>query len=111
VGAMTETLRCDPAVTCQWDVPALDVQEFAGGGCSLCVSPGGTSVLICSERCGGCPCSAVSRFAVGRSDGDTSFGWDGRHESCEEHLAQVVASMINGDETVHAIVTIRWDTR
>ncbi len=79
---MTETLRRDPATTCQWDVAEPD--EFPG------------------------PCDAISQFVVERSDGDTSFGWDGKHEACEYHLAEVVAGMADGDDQVRAVVAIRW---
>lgn len=75
----------DPAITCQWDVSPADDDE------------------------GAMPCGAVSHFVVERSDGDESFGWDGKHESCEEHVAEVISSMVNGDDKVYAVVAIRWD--
>jgi hypothetical protein len=103
---MTDILYADPAITCQWDILTPDVQSAEGGGCNLCVTPGGSSIAICTERCTGYPCGAVSRFVVDRSDGDESFGWG---ESCEEHLAEVVSSMIDGDPAITAIVTVRWD--
>jgi hypothetical protein len=52
------------------------------------------------------PCMELSRFHVVRSDGDESFG---PGESCEAHLAAVVAGMINGENSVDAVVCIRWD--
>lgn len=78
-------LTWTPLITCQWDVsPAGDDEDAM-------------------------PCGAVSHFVVERSDHDPSFGWDGKHEACEEHLAVVVSSMIDGDDEVTAVVTIRWD--
>lgn|SRR5487761_935269 len=56
------------------------------------------------------PCGKPSRFLVERSDGDRSYGINGgSDESCEEHLTETVAGMIDGDENVRAVVTIRWD--
>lgn len=56
------------------------------------------------------PCGAPSRYQVARSDGDESFGINGgSDESCEEHLAETVAGMVDGDTAITAIVTIRWD--
>ncbi len=56
------------------------------------------------------PCGATSWFRVERSDGDTSYGINGGSgESCDEHLAECVAGMIDGDQDVRAIVAIRWD--
>jgi hypothetical protein len=78
-------LTVDPAVTCQWDVKPADPEDAY-------------------EVCG-----KTSRFVVERSDGDRSFGWDGKHESCEGHLAEVVAGMVDGNDQIRAIVTIRWD--
>lgn len=55
-------------------------------------------------------CGKLSRYVVARSDGDTAFGsGGGTEESCEEHLAEIVPGMVNGDEHVRAVVTIRWD--
>jgi hypothetical protein len=55
-------------------------------------------------------CGKLSRNVVARSDGDTDFGsGGGTEESCEEHLAEIVAGMVNGDDHVRAVVTIRWD--
>lgn len=82
---MTETLWRDPAVTCQWDVPDWE-------------DPGNGFV----------PCPSLSWFVVERSDGDKSFGWDGKHEACEYHLSDVIDGMLSGDEKLHAIVTPRW---
>lgn len=75
-------LFADWTITCQQDVPVFDDDPA--------------------------PCPVMSRYVVERSDGDQSFGWDGRHESCEAHLAEVVSRMVNGDD-VRAVVTIRWD--
>jgi hypothetical protein len=73
----------DPAVTCQEWVPDPE------NGPDLC--------------------TAMSRYVVERSDGDRSFGHDGKHESCEAHLAGVVTDMVAGFADVRAVVTIRWD--
>lgn len=55
-------------------------------------------------------CTKPSRFVVERSDGDKSYGTcDGTEESCEEHLADAVSGMVDGDEGVRAVVTIRWN--
>jgi hypothetical protein len=55
-------------------------------------------------------CVRPSRYVVERSDGDTSFGTNGgTEESCEQHLVEAVAGMVDGDEHVRAVVTIRWD--
>lgn len=55
------------------------------------------------------PCGKPSRFAVARSDGDSSFGANGgSEEACEEHVADAVLGMVGGDETVSAVITIRW---
>jgi hypothetical protein len=54
-------------------------------------------------------CVRPSRYVVERSDGDRSFGaGGGTEESCEEHLVETVAGMVDGDEQVRAVVTIRW---
>jgi hypothetical protein len=56
------------------------------------------------------PCGKPSRFVVERSDQDESYGVNGgSEESCEEHLAEAVTGMINGDAEITAIVTPRWD--
>lgn len=55
-------------------------------------------------------CARPSRYVVERSDGDRSFGSrDGTEESCEEHLVETVAGMVDGDEHVRAVVSIRWN--
>lgn len=55
------------------------------------------------------PCGKPSRFVVARSDGDSSFGANGgSEEACEEHLTDAVLGMVDGDETVSAVITIRW---
>lgn len=77
-------LRVDPSVTC------TGIAEDAEGATDFCGQP--------------------SRFAVERSDGDTSFGaGGGTEEVCESHLADAVLGMIGGNANVTAIVTIRWD--
>lgn len=54
-------------------------------------------------------CGKPSRFIVARDDGDESYGsGGGTEEACEEHLAAVVLGMVDGDEDVSAIVTVRW---
>lgn len=79
-------LTVDPGATCQEDIADPDDGETLIGSCS-----------------------EPSRFVVERSDRDQSFGWDGKHESCEAHLADVVLGMVGGDDQVRAVVTIRWD--
>lgn len=60
-------------------------------------------------RRAGRPCGKPSRFVVARSDGDSSFGGNGgSEEACEEHLADAVLGMVDGDETVSAVITVRW---
>lgn len=55
-------------------------------------------------------CGKPSVFIVARSDGDKSYGVNGgTGEACEGHLAEVVAGMVEGDENIRAVVTIRWD--
>lgn len=54
-------------------------------------------------------CGKMSRYVVERSDGDTSFGsGGGTEEACEEHLSDVVVGMVNGDDRIRAVVSIRW---
>jgi hypothetical protein len=56
------------------------------------------------------PCGNPSRFQVARSDGDETYGINGgSDECCADHLAETVAGMIDGDTTVTAVVTVRWD--
>lgn len=87
---ITKPLYRDPAITCQWD--ALDPDP----------DPEDENDLV--------QCNELSSFVVERNDGDQSFGWDGKHEACEYHLAEVVASMADGDAQVQAVITIRWWT-
>ena len=54
-------------------------------------------------------CRQVSRFQVSRSDGDQSYGTGGGAEACEDHLTDAVLGMVDGDEQVRAVVTVRWD--
>lgn len=55
-------------------------------------------------------CANHSRFLVERSDGDKSFGENGGStEACAGHLADAVTGMIDGDENIRAIVSIRWN--
>lgn len=61
---------------------------------------------IDDEEEGARPCGKPSRFVVERSDGDQSYM---PGESCEEHLAGTVSGMVDGDEHVRAVVSIRWD--
>jgi hypothetical protein len=66
--------------------------------------------VVDDEEDGPRPCGELSRFVVARSDGDTSFGaGGGTEEACADHLAEAVAGMVDGDEHVRAVVTIRWD--
>lgn len=78
-----------------------------------CYSDDGTNCDHPSEHrplCGTFGCVTASRFVVARSDGDPSYGSEGgSEESCEQHLVQAVAGMIDGDPDVSAIVSIRWD--
>ena len=73
--------------------------------------PPGTCCAIVEfeEDCPG-PCGKPSLFIVSRSDGDENFGGGGgTEEACEEHLADAVIGMVDGDESIRAVVTIRWD--
>lgn len=54
-------------------------------------------------------CGKPSRFIVARDDGDESYGSGGTEEAREEHLAAVVLGMVDGDEDVSVIVTVRWN--
>ena len=55
-------------------------------------------------------CTEPSRFVVWRSDFDTSYGINGgSEEACERHLAEAVAGMTGGDESIRAVVAVRWD--
>ena len=38
-------------------------------------------------------------------------GYDLLHGELQEHLADIVPGMVNGDDHVRAVVTIRWDKR
>lgn len=80
-------LSFDPAVTCEWDDK-------------------------CPCDCGECSvhCTEPSRFQVVRSDHDGTWHANGHAtESCERHLAPIVACLMGGDGKVHAEVTMRWD--
>lgn len=68
------------------------------------------SAVVPDEEEDAVPCGALSRYQVARSDGDESFGINGgSDEACEEHLAEAIDGMINGDTGITAAVTIRWD--
>jgi hypothetical protein len=68
------------------------------------------SAVVVVDEDDACPCGALSRYQVARSDGDESYGINGgSDEACGEHLAETVAGMIDGDAEVAAIVAIRWD--
>lgn len=54
-------------------------------------------------------CGEVSRYLVERSDGNEDYGeHGGSAEACHGHLADVSLSMIDGDEDVRAVITVRW---
>ena len=56
-------------------------------------------------------CGNHSCFLVERSDGDKSFGENGGStEACAAPLADAGAGMIDGDENIRAVVSIRWST-
>jgi hypothetical protein len=68
------------------------------------------SAVVVADEDDAYPCGAPSRFQVARSDGDESYGINGgSDEACEEHLAESVAGMIDGDDEVIALVSLRWD--
>lgn len=102
-------LHADPAVICQATADALPHEPAITGGCTLCVQAESGCLALCTEKCTDHDCTAISRFVIWRSDGDLSFGWDGKHEACADHLADVVTGMVNGDPQVRAVVAIRWD--
>ncbi len=57
-------------------------------------------------------CLAPWRFTVARADGDRTYSGgreSGIYRSCEQHLADAVAGMADGDD-VALNVTIRYDT-
>jgi hypothetical protein len=67
------------------------------------------ATIVDDEEMGIGLCGEPSRFIVSRSDGDTSYGINGgSDESCEEHLADTVNGMVEGDVDVRAVVEIRW---
>lgn len=107
-----EVLHADRRVRCQADV-IPDPEIIVGDVCGLCTitraGPWGPPEVECTERCRPHQCEVMSRFVVSRSDGDRSFGYDGKEEACAQHLAVVAAAMVAGDERVQAMVTIRWD--
>jgi hypothetical protein len=89
----------------------LGVERSAPGGEPITVEDNARcgSVVVVDED-DAYPCGAPSRYLVERSDGDTSYGENGGSaEACDEHLAETVDGMVHGDDTVRAIVTIRWD--
>lgn len=54
-------------------------------------------------------CYKRSAFIVERSDEDPSFGeLGGGAEACEEHVWETIFSMMDGDDTIRAVVTPRW---
>lgn len=56
------------------------------------------------------PCGKPSHYLVERSDGDESWGaLGGAEEACGEHVGETIHGMMGGDDTLHAIVTPRWD--
>lgn len=94
--------------------------EQVGGTLGTTGSPASTALTVQDDAtCGSVvvvdeddayPCGAPSRYLVERSDGDKSYGeHGGSAEACEQHLAETVDGMADGDETVQAVVTIRWD--
>lgn len=85
------TKYLDPKVTCTTELEDEDGDDVEG------------------HRPFGGTCPKPSRFVVARSDGDSSFGVNGgSEEACEDHLADAVLGMVDGDETVNAVITIRW---
>jgi hypothetical protein len=93
--------------------PVLDRKQLG-----TVLPPGGGSLTAGTATCTGDAddeeegvhdCGKLSRYVVARSDGDKSFGaGGGTEEACEEHLADAVSGMVDGDENVRAVVTIRW---
>lgn len=58
------------------------------------------------------PCARRSRFTVERSDHDPSYrpaSDRAATEACEAHLADTVMALMDGDDTIHAVVAPRWD--
>lgn len=84
--ALGEPLTADPKITCNGSDPNVFDDE---------------PMIECMQ---------MSRFQVSRSDGDESYGTGGgTEEACEQHLADAVSGMVNGDANVRAVVAIRWD--
>ncbi|HET9893744.1 MAG TPA: hypothetical protein VFQ44_02310 [Streptosporangiaceae bacterium] len=54
-------------------------------------------------------CGDRSRFTVERSDKDESYGPPA--ESCEAHLGFFIFPLMDGDNTIHAVVTPRWNEK
>ena len=67
----------------------------------------------CPCTCGECTvrCDRPSWFTVARSDGDESYHEEpGRWPvACQEHLALTVVALMDGDDSITATVTVRWD--
>lgn len=122
-------LTAEAGVTCSatapWDAcggcgsPVMHLSPRRGGGwemrCQSCgreqipVTDAIVTVITPPPDGEAEPCGKPSRFQVARSDHDESFGINGgSDETCEDHLAETVDGMINGDTTVSAIVTVRW---
>lgn len=77
--------------------------QFQSDGitCASCIAVGDDNVR----------CDSPSRFIVERSDGDKSYGINGgSEEACDKHLAEAVIAMLDGNESLKAIVTVRWDS-
>jgi hypothetical protein len=63
----------------------------------------------CTAKAGGSrECGKPSLFIVARTDADESHGsGGGTEEACGEHLAAAVLAMVDGDDDVDAVVTVR----
>jgi hypothetical protein len=106
-----------PAGVDTWITAARRLLDEPGTGrerqeppAGLLADPSITCTFIVDDGGSAGVCHEISRFAVARSDGDPSYGAKGgTEEACEGHLADAVCGMVDGDENVQAIVTLRWD--
>lgn len=108
-GVMAVTCaECGALIAAIAVAPGLSGPQFADPGI-MCSAVTGSDDEADEDYPPG-PCAAISRFVVARTDGDPSYGVNGgSDEACEEHLAETVAEMIEGDPSVGAVVTVRWD--
>ena len=61
---------------------------------------------LCSCREGMVHCTDRSWFTVRRSDGDPTYPAEA--EACARHLGDEILGMLDGDDTIRAVVDVRW---